>query len=164
MTRAAVALLLAALLSTAPSSAGDVSGRAVPETEGEVLLPVAGPLLRPFEPPATPYGPGHRGVDLAAEPGTPVLAALGGVVTFSGQVARRGWVTVDHGGGLATSYGWIEPRRVGRGERVRAGQVLGRLAIDAGHLDWGARIDGAYVDPLSLLGPWRARLVPIGSS
>jgi murein DD-endopeptidase MepM/ murein hydrolase activator NlpD len=128
---------------------------------GRAVLPVDGVVLRPFAAPATPYGPGHRGVDLAAKPGTPVRAALPGAVTFAGPVAGRGWVTVAHGGGLDTTYGWIDPRRVRRGDRVAAGEVLGRLAADASHLDWGARLHGDYLDPLTLLGPWRARLVPV---
>jgi murein DD-endopeptidase MepM/ murein hydrolase activator NlpD len=165
----AVTLAVPASAEVRPVSASEVP---VPATAGSGVRgeghasvarwPVDGPVLRVFDPPATPYGAGHRGVDLAAEPGTPVRAALPGVVTFSGEVARRGWVTVAHGGGLDTTYGWIDPRSVTRGERVREGQVLGRLAGDAAHLDWGARIDGEYVDPLGLLGPWRATLVPLG--
>jgi murein DD-endopeptidase MepM/ murein hydrolase activator NlpD len=142
-----------------PASAAAVAVAAA--RPSAAVRPVEGALLRLFDPPATPYGRGHRGVDLAAAPGDAVRAALGGRVTFAGQVAGRGWVTVDHGGGLDTTYGWIEPRRVVRGDVVRAGEVLGRLAVDAGHLDWGARLHGDYIDPLSLLGPWRARLVPV---
>ncbi len=135
------------------------SGAPVPTTPGRAVLPVDGPVVRGFDPPATPYGSGHRGVDLAVPPGTPVHAALGGTVTFSGQVGGRGWVTVAHGGGLDTTYGWLDPREVRAGEHVRTGQRLGLLAADASHLDWGARLDGAYLDPRSLLGRWRARLV-----
>jgi murein DD-endopeptidase MepM/ murein hydrolase activator NlpD len=138
--------------------------RAVVDAPGArrgAVPPVDGPVVRRFDPPATPYGPGHRGVDLAAPPGTAVRAALPGVVAFAGPVAGRGWVTIDHGGGLDTTYGWIEPRTVVAGQRLRAGASIGALAGDAAHLDWGARRDGAYIDPLSLLGPWRARLVPL---
>jgi murein DD-endopeptidase MepM/ murein hydrolase activator NlpD len=124
-----------------------------------VVPPVDGELLRPFTAPATPYGPGHRGVDLAAQPDDPVRAALPGVVTFAGEVARRGWVTVDHGGGLETTYGALDPRALTAGERVEAGQLLGRLAAGAGHLDWGARLHGDYIDPLRLFGRWQPHLV-----
>ncbi|MGH3666181.1 MAG: peptidoglycan DD-metalloendopeptidase family protein, partial [Egibacteraceae bacterium] len=86
-------------------------------------------------------------------------AALGGRVTFAGRVAGVGWVTVDHGGGLSTTYGPLTPRVVVAGDVVASGEVLGRLAEGATHLDWGARLDGDYVDPLGLLGPWEVHLV-----
>lgn len=120
-----------------------------------VLLPVEGPVVRPFEPPPHPYGPGHRGVDIAAAPGTPVRAPLAGTIAFAGEVARVGWVTIDHGGGLRTTYGDVEPTVVA-GQVVTAGQVVGHTA--APHLDWGARLHDGYLDPMALLGRWRPHL------
>jgi murein DD-endopeptidase MepM/ murein hydrolase activator NlpD len=122
---------------------------------------VDGEIVRLFAPPSSPYGPGHRGVDLAAVPGEQVRAVLAGVVTFAGRVAGHGWVTVDHGH-IDTTYGRLEPLLVQQGDRVAAGDVIGLLAPGRDHLDWGARLDGAYIDPLALLGPWEARLVPPG--
>lgn len=124
--------------------------------------PVPGAVVRAFDPPATPYGPGHRGVDLAAESGDVVRAALPGRVSFAGQVAGKGYVTVNHGAGLETTYGDLAPRLVVAGRQVRTGTALGRLAEDATHLDWGARLNGAYIDPLSLLGTFEIRLVRLG--
>jgi murein DD-endopeptidase MepM/ murein hydrolase activator NlpD len=176
-TRVGAALLVAVLLLggsvSAHVAAADVPGPTAARERAEAgmagrepaaagaIAPVPGGIVRRFDPPATRYGPGHRGVDLAADPGEAVRAALSGTVAFAGDVAGRGWVTVDHGGGLVTTYGWLAPRRVVRGDRVRTGTVLGRLAEDATHLDWGARLDGEYLDPLRLLGRWRARLVPL---
>lgn len=140
----------------AASGTGDERADAAPS---EAVRPVDGPVVRHFEEPEHPYGPGHRGVDLAAEPGTTVRAALPGMVTFAGEVAGRGWVTVDHGGGLDTTYGVIDPRLVTAGQEVRAGQSLGEVAAGASHLDWGARLDGRYIDPLRLLSRWRPHLV-----
>jgi murein DD-endopeptidase MepM/ murein hydrolase activator NlpD len=124
-----------------------------------LLPPVTGPLTRPFAPPPAPYAAGHRGVDLAAREGAEVRAILGGVVRFAGTVAGVGWVSVDHGGGLVTSYGPLEPRLVASGRRVAAGAVLGLVAPGAAHVDWGARLHGAYIDPLTLLEPWEPYLV-----
>ncbi len=130
-------------------------------------LPVDGPptVLTPFRLPATRYGPGHRGVDLAAAPGSPVVAAAAGVVVFAGPLAGRGVVSVQHPNGIRTTY---EPvtASVTAGQSVAAGAPLG--VVEAGHaacapavcLHWGARIGEDYLDPMLLLGPWRVRLVP----
>jgi murein DD-endopeptidase MepM/ murein hydrolase activator NlpD len=113
---------------------------------------------RVFQPPKTEYGAGHRGVDLAAAAGQPVVAALGGTVTFSGRVAGVGWITVDHGAALRTTYGPLDPRVATAGDLVAAGELLGFVARGAAHLDWGARLDGQYVDPLALLSGWETYL------
>lgn len=122
------------------------------------VAPVGGRVRRPFAAPATPYGPGHRGVDLGAAPGEVVRAALPGTVTFAGEVAGRSWVTIAHGDGLRTTYGGLRPA-VTAGLRVGLGDPLGRAT--GGTLDWGARRDRTYVDPLGLLGTGRVRLVPV---
>lgn len=159
-----VILLVAGLLAglVVPADAAGDPGRSA------AVRPVVGAVVRPFDPPAHPYGPGHRGVDLAAEPGDVVRAALGGRVTFAGTVAGVAWVTVDHGGGLNTTYGDVSAT-LAAGSPVLSGDPLGRLAPEAAHLDWGARLDGGYIDPMSLLVRWRlhladpAALVVVGS-
>ena len=155
------AILTAVVVAAGTPSVAAVAGPAVPAAGQHLraVPPVQGRVLRTFSPPSTPYGAGHRGVDLAAVEGDPVRAALGGTVTFAGQVARVGWVTVDHGGGLRTTYGPLQPRAVRAGRLVAAGDRLGRLAAGARHLDWGARLGDAYIDPLGLLGPWQVHLV-----
>ncbi|MPZ72260.1 MAG: peptidoglycan DD-metalloendopeptidase family protein [Nitriliruptorales bacterium] len=136
----------------------------IPEAVGEAapnavaVRPVEGRVERQYRPPATRFGAGHRGVDLRARAGTPVRAALGGTVTFAGDVARVGWVTVNHGGALETTYGPISPQVVRAGDRVSTGRLLGFVAPGADHLDWGARLHGAYIDPLGLLGTWETYL------
>jgi murein DD-endopeptidase MepM/ murein hydrolase activator NlpD len=120
--------------------------------------PVAGEVLRSFDAPETSFGTGHRGVDLAATPGTGIRAAGDGIVTFAGRVADTRWVAIDHGDGIVTSYGPLDPRTVDAGRAVRRGELLGTLAAGghglAGHdrgLHWGARRAGHYIDPLGLL-------------
>lgn len=132
---------------------------AAPPVATEPVRPVPGPVVATFAPPAQRYGAGHRGVDLAAEPGAAVRAALAGVVVFAGQVGGAGWVTIDHGGGLETTYGVLGAFHVEDGAQARAGDVIGTLAPGRTHLDWGAKRDGAYVDPLDLLVRLQARLV-----
>ncbi|MEP6851225.1 MAG: M23 family metallopeptidase [bacterium] len=122
-------------------------------------------VLRPFQPPRTQYGPGHRGVDLALAAGGLVRAAATGVVSFAGPVAGRGVVVVLHPDGIRTEY---EPvaAAVQRGAAVAAGQTIGTLrGLHAGCagpcLHWGARRGEVYIDPLGLLRPLGpVRLLP----
>ncbi len=84
-------------------------------------------MTRLFDPPAVRWGSGHRGVDLAAAPGSEVRSPGAGVVAFAGPVAGRGVVTVLHDDGLRSS---LEPvdADVAPGDRVGPGTVLGTLA------------------------------------
>ncbi|WP_448640577.1 M23 family metallopeptidase [Geodermatophilus sp. URMC 63] len=124
-------------------------------------------VTRPFAPPPSPYGPGHRGADLAASPGTAVRAAGDGVVVFAGMVAGRPVVSVDHADGLRTTYEPVQPT-VAAGQVVARGAPLGTLL--AGHegcpteacLHWGLRRAETYLDPLALLRPPEVRLLPVG--
>ncbi|SFO84860.1 Peptidase family M23 [Amycolatopsis arida] len=124
------------------------------------------PVTRNFDPPATSYGSGHRGVDLGAAPGQPVLAAGEGVVVFSGTLAGRGVVSIDHDGGLRTTYEPLVPGVV-VGDQVFRGQVIGEVVTGhpgcpaAACLHWGVRRGAEYLNPLRLVGPeTRFRLKP----
>lgn len=125
------------------------------------------PLLRPFQPPPAPWLPGHRGVDLGGAPASAVRAAGAGVVAFAGSVAGVPVVSVDHPGGLRTTYQPVVAE-VRRGSAVRLGDVLGRLAAAPSHcaplacLHWGLRRGDDYLDPLALVGvDLRVRLLPL---
>jgi murein DD-endopeptidase MepM/ murein hydrolase activator NlpD len=155
----------AALAATVP---GAVNGSAAPlparVTYSAPLSPIR--VVHPFDPPTTPYGPGHLGVDLAASPGGAVVAAGAGTVTFAGSVAGRGLIVLAHPDGVSTEYEPINPL-VRRGEHVRRGELIGR--VHGTHhrcrpgrcLHWGARRDGEYIDPMSLLHPLGpVRLLP----
>ena len=54
-------------------------------------------IVRPYAAPATVYGPGHRGVDLAAGAGAVVGAPADGVVHFAGFVVDRPLLSIEHG-------------------------------------------------------------------
>ncbi len=130
-------------------------------------------VLRGWEPPATPYGPGHRGVDLAADGGEPVRAVAAGRVSFAGQVAGRGVVSVELAGTgeapLRTTYAPVEAA-VKKGDEVAAGELLGTVRPTGPHctacLHWGLLRGEVYLNPLSLLPPWLlnagpSRLLPV---
>ena len=123
------------------------------------LAPLPGRLtvVRAFDPPSTPYGPGHRGVDLRAAPGTIVRAAGVGIVIFAGPVADRGVVVVAHPDGIRTEYEPVLPS-VQVGVHVQAGAPIGLVrgrhrGCPRGCLHWGARRGARYLDPLQLLTP-----------
>ncbi|MGY1825151.1 M23 family metallopeptidase [Blastococcus sp. SYSU DS0541] len=164
---AALFLGLLVLAGVVPATASPTAaGPSRPEPLWSAPLPGEPVVTRPFEPPPHRYGPGHRGVDLAAAPGSPVRAAGDGVVVFAGMVAGRPVVSVDHAGGLRTTYEPVTPS-VGTGRSVVRGARLGVLL--AGHdecpvaacLHWGARRGEVYLDPMSLLRPPRVRLLPL---
>ncbi len=120
--------------------------------------PVDGAVVHPFEEPASVYGAGHRGADLAAAPGTPVSAANDGVVSFAGDVAGTLHVTVAHAGGLRTSYSFLSSVSVRAGQTVVRGDVLGATGgtgpdHDGAVLHLGLRVGDRYVDPMQLFQP-----------
>ncbi|MDQ1015960.1 M23 family metallopeptidase [Streptomyces afghaniensis] len=131
-------------------------------------------VLRGWEPPASVYGPGHRGVDLAAPPGTPVRAVAAGRVSFAGRVAGKGVISLELPGTgdppLRTTY---EPvtATVEEGEEVEPGEVIGTVDATGSHcttpcVHWGLRRGDTYLNPLSLLPPWLlhtgpSRLLPV---
>jgi murein DD-endopeptidase MepM/ murein hydrolase activator NlpD len=163
MRRLLLAIVVAALLLTSSPAA-----RAAPPPPATTSWPLPGipEVVRGFDPPDSPWGRGHRGVDLAGAVGDTVLAAAAGAVTFAGMLAGRGVVVVDHGP-VRTTY---EPvtATVPAGSWVAAGEPIGRL--QAGHcarqpcLHWGLKQGEKYLDPL-LLAPdgsagGRYRLLP----
>lgn len=158
MRRVLVVLFVTSLLCVvvAPSYAAGASQWLVP--------PVDGPVGRGFEAPGTEWGPGHRGIDLVTSPGSQVRAAASGTVSFAGRVGSRRAVTIDHGGGLETTYSDLATIDVAEGERVRATTWIGTAGLahedgatsgdpGAGGIHFGVKLNGSYVDPARLLGP-----------
>ena len=151
------------LLATVVAGGTTLPGAAPGSATGEVAYrpPVDAQVVDPFRAPATRYGPGNRGVDYVTAPGTPVAAAAAGTVDFAGPVAGSLHVTVHHADGIRTTYAFLASVSVRRGQRVAAGDELGRTGAS---LHWSARAGSAYLDPLVLLAagrrPGRARLVP----
>lgn len=167
-----IAALLAGTGGAAPEPGAPPGGRSWPVSgPGPRGRPV---VLRAFEPPATAWGAGHRGVDLRAGPGAPVRAAAPGEVVFAGQVGGTGVLVLRIGPDLRISY---EPVRatVPVGARVAAGQRVGVLDgglphCSGGCLHWGLLLRSGtgdvYLDPLSLLPAWirrpgPSRLLPV---
>ncbi|MFC5503589.1 M23 family metallopeptidase [Lysinimonas soli] len=149
---------------TAAASAGPSAGPpAGPPWQWPVAAPH--PIARPYLAPPTPYAAGHRGIDIRAPTGSPVLAPADGVVHFAGVVVDRPVLSIEHAGGVLSSFEPVQSSLVA-GETVTRGQVVGVLL--EGHcasacLHLGARVGGEYVNPLLFLDgvPWSV-LLPMG--
>ena len=124
-------------------------------------------VLRVFDPPAKPWLPGHRGVDLAAWPGTTVHAAGSGLITWASSIAGRGVVVVTHPDGRRTTYEPVSAA-VLVGDQVETGDVIGVISSGSSHcgglpscLHWGLRRGLDYLDPMRLIDPGRPVLLPL---
>ncbi|HWH13365.1 MAG TPA: peptidoglycan DD-metalloendopeptidase family protein, partial [Miltoncostaeaceae bacterium] len=127
----------------------------LPSHLGMALWPAAGRLSSPFGP---RWGRMHEGIDITNRSGTPIVAALGGVVSFTGWYGGYGQlVRVDHGGGLETRYAHLSRIDVAPGEPVAPGDPLGRMGTTGSstgvHLHFEVRLEGRPYDPLTALPP-----------
>jgi murein DD-endopeptidase MepM/ murein hydrolase activator NlpD len=162
-----LALLTAVLLGAFPlGSAAPTYADELAPSQGAWPLDPRPEVVESFAPPATRWGPGHRGADLAGRYGQAVLAAAPGRISFAGRLAGRGVVVVSHGD-TRTTY---EPvtATASVGQLVGPGTVIGRLQLFGSHcypracLHWGL-IEGHdhYLDPLTLVGAGPVRLLPL---
>jgi murein DD-endopeptidase MepM/ murein hydrolase activator NlpD len=156
-----VCLAVAAIVVSSPASAGVLSFT--------WMWPVDAPhrVIREFMAPESEYGSGHRGIDIAVAPGTSVRAPAAGRVLFSGSVAGRGVLTIEHPNDVVSTIEPIEAS-VRVGDVVVAGDVVGVVAPpdvvwDASHVcscvHLGARYRGSYVSPRTLLGQARTAVL-----
>jgi murein DD-endopeptidase MepM/ murein hydrolase activator NlpD len=127
-----------------------------------------GPFRMPLESASPPNGFGvrriingeprapHTGVDFPAPAGTPVLAANAGTVALVAEQFFSGrTVILDHGLGLYTMYFHLQESLVREGQPVAPGEPIGRVGstgrATGPHLHWGARLNGARIDPDALV-------------
>jgi murein DD-endopeptidase MepM/ murein hydrolase activator NlpD len=146
------------LVVVASIAASVVGGASTASAAGDWPWPVTGPVIEPFDAPDLPYGTGHRGIDIATAVGAPVRAPAPGVIAFAGPVGGSLFVTLDHGGGLRSTYSWVSAIAVRRGDLVAAGAPLassgtGHPGVTPPHLHFGVLRDGLYVDPMQYLAP-----------
>ena len=98
----------------------------------------------------------HNGEDIGAPMGTEVAATNDGVVrlTVDHIFSGRG-VFVDHGLGFYSMYFHLSDILVKDGDLVKAGQIIGKVGATGRatgpHLHWGVKLNGARVNPYSLL-------------
>jgi murein DD-endopeptidase MepM/ murein hydrolase activator NlpD len=104
----------------------------------------------------------HTGIDVAAQEGSPVLAAAPGIVRRAGR--RGGYgnaVEIDNGGGVSTLYGHAQALAVKEGDHVEAGQPIAFVGhtgrATGSHLHFEVRKDGKATNPQAALNRWNER-------
>ena len=100
----------------------------------------------------------HKGVDIGAPTGTPIVAAASGTVVISTYSASAGnYIMINHGGGVYSVYMHMSSLSASVGDEVSKGQTIGLCGSTGNstgpHLHFGIRINGSYVNPLSYVSP-----------
>lgn len=120
------------------------------------IWPVAGFVSSNFGGRRSPFGSAgqfHKGLDISARQGSPVIAPAEGTVILSGPDGAYGnSVEVDHGGGIVTKYAHLQRTAVKAGQWVKRGEVLGLVGMTGRatgpHLHYEVRLNGAPVNPM----------------
>ena len=102
------------------------------------------------------WGRMHKGIDIAANVGTPIKAADGGTITYSGYRGNYGkLVEIDHGNGYITRYGHCSELNVNNGDKVSKGQTIalvGNTGRTTGpHLHFEVIKNGVHQNPSDYL-------------
>ena len=126
---------------------------------GQLGWPVSGEITSPYGYRTHPiWGTTiyHSGIDIGVDEGTPVHAADGGTVAWSGWMGGYGYaVVIDHGNGMSTHYGHNSEHAVSEGQDVGKGLVIayaGSTGNSTGpHVHFDVRISGDPVDPMGYL-------------
>jgi murein DD-endopeptidase MepM/ murein hydrolase activator NlpD len=146
------AALADAIRAAQGGSAAGSTGTGTPSAAG-FIWPVNGVVVSGF---GMRWGRMHEGIDITAPTGTPIWAAAGGTVIWSGWRGGYGnCVVIDHGNGLATLYAHASALLVGVGQALSQGQtvaLVGSTGNSSGpHLHFEVRVNGVAVDPLLYL-------------
>ena len=157
--QAARAEAAAAAAAAAQSSGGQGASDNWVQGTGQLGWPVSGEITSPYGYRVHPiWGTTiyHSGIDIGVDEGTPVHAADGGVVVWSGWMGGYGYaVVIDHGNGLSTLYGHNSELAVDEGQSVAKGQVIsyaGSTGNSTGpHVHFEVRVNGDPVDPMGYL-------------
>ncbi len=134
-----------------PASAAVWSGSFLRPIEGEVVGTFGtGSIIN-----NQPRSP-HTGVDLKGEEGTPIKAVNDGkVILICDHFFTGKSIFLDHGTDIISMYFHLQEIDVKEGDMVRKGQIIGLVGstgrVTGPHLHWGMRINGARINPLSLI-------------
>nr|MDE5833432.1 M23 family metallopeptidase [Desulfovibrio sp.] len=120
------------------------------------VWPVNGFVSSSFGARLSPFGGGgqfHKGLDIAARPGSPIIAPADGTVEKAGADGAYGIsVDLDHGGGINTKFAHMQRVAVKPGQWVRRGEILGYVGMTGRatgpHLHYEVRLNGVPVNPM----------------
>lgn len=123
-------------------------------TLSQLAWPVSGTITSRFGP---RWGRMHEGLDVAANTGTPVIAAASGTVLSAGREGNYGnLVLINHGGGLVTAYAHLNAINVRAGQDISVGNSVGTVGSTGNssgpHLHFEVRVNNVPYDPLGYLG------------
>ncbi len=132
------------------SSGNDATGSMVRK---DCLMPAKGKVTSEF---GLRRGRPHKGIDIASKSGTPIYAALDGVVVFSG--VQRGYgnvVVLEHPNFVMTVYAHNEKNLVKVDDRVTRGQQIANMGSTGNstgpHLHFEYRVKGTAINPRKVL-------------
>ena len=106
----------------------------------------------------------HRGVDIAAARGTPVVSPADGIVRLAaqGMYLMGNTLMIDHGLGVTSIFIHLDSISAREGERVAQGKIVARVGqtgrATGPHLHWGVNVGTTSIDPARLLN--KKRLLP----
>ena len=149
------AVVLGALLGLAPAGSAASPDEPGADPVGVWPLKPEPVVARRFDPPDSPYGAGHRGVDLSGRLGQRVHTALPGTVLFAGSIAGRGVVVVGHGA-TRTTYEPVSAS-VPVGAPVLGGAAIGTLELGGSHCFPAACLHWGWIEGHDLPRPAAAR-------
>lgn len=120
---------------------------------GRFVWPAKGEFSSGFGP---RWGRFHQGIDIASDVGTPIYAALGGVVTHAGSRWDYGLaVEITHSNGMVTRYAHCSKMLVTVGQSVKAGQHIAAMGltgrVTGPHLHFEVLVNGVQVNPRNYL-------------
>ena len=126
---------------------------------GSFRWPTSGHITSRFGPRRSPGGIGsryHKGIDIGAPHGTPIVAADGGTVTYAGWMRGYGYIVIiNHGNGFETRYGHCSSLQTSVGQHVYKGQQIARVGSTGNstgnHCHFEIRDHGVAKNPLNYL-------------
>ncbi len=119
------------------------------------VIPVNGYITSPYGyriDPFTSRRALHRGMDIAARQGAPIVSPAEGTVTFVGRYGSYGnAIMIFHGYGVSTLYAHLDAIKVNMGQKIKRGELIGTVGTSgrstAPHLHYEVIVHGVSVDP-----------------